>query len=64
MNVYVTVELFQGLVDKVQVFPTWEAAESAEQAWLHQQEIYDEMKRQCKENDGIEFHIRECEIQP
>ena len=45
MKVYVTIELFQGLVNEVHVFQHCHSAEQAMQKWKEEQNIRDEIDR-------------------
>jgi len=62
-TVYVTVELFQGVVHQVRAFHSEKSAENAEQEWLAEQGITDEISRECKAQNGIEYHVFQCEIE-
>jgi hypothetical protein len=64
MTVYVAVELFQGVVNEVKVFQTQESAERAEQEWLKEHGIKDNVDRACKSQNGTEFIVREGEVKP
>ena len=62
-TVFVTVELFQGIVNQVRVFRSEKLADKAEKKWLAEQGIKDEISRECKAQNGIEFYKFECEIE-
>jgi len=64
MNVYVAVEVFQGLVTETNVFLGQESAEQAEQQWLKEHGITDDVGRECKAQNGTEFIVRECDVKP
>ena len=64
MTVFVAVELFQGVVNEVNVFLTQESAQKAEQYWLKEHGITDDIGRECKAQNGTEFIVRECEVKP
>jgi hypothetical protein len=62
MTVYVVVELFQGIVNNVNIFLKRESAEQAEQQWLKEHGITDDVGREGKAQNGTEFIVRECEL--
>lgn len=62
-KVFVTVELFQGLLEEVRVFKSCKSADENEQKWLSRHDITDEISRECKAANGTEFHIFECLIE-
>ena len=64
MKVHVTVELYQGVVNEVHVFRHQISAEQVEQKWREEHFIENEADLQCKEMNGIEFHIFECAVLP
>jgi hypothetical protein len=64
MTVFVAVELFQGVVNDVQVFSTQESAEKTEREWLKEHDINDDASRECKAQNGTEFIVRECNLKP
>ena len=59
MQVYVTIELFKGLVESVQVFEMEESARQLETEWLNKTGIKDAMGREAKAGEGTEFHVVE-----
>jgi len=63
-SVYVTIELFQGIVDNVCAFRTCKTANKAEKEWLKKYGIKDKISRKCKSQNGTEFHLLECSIEP
>ena len=64
VNVYVVIEMLQGVVSKVRVFASDVSAQKAEQSWLKKQGIYDAVGLECKAQDGTECTVHECEIAP
>jgi|GEM_PF-1894097 len=64
MTVYVIVELFQGMVNEVNAFLKRESAERAEQQWLEEHGITDDVGRECKAQNGTQFIVRECDVKP
>jgi len=62
MTVHVVVELFQGVVNEISVFLTRESAEQAEQEWLKDHGITDDLGRECKAQNGTEFIVRQCQL--
>ena len=62
MKIYVTVELFQGLVEQIQAFRSCDGAEEAERVWLKRNRNTDDIGREAKSMNGIEFHVRDCEL--
>ncbi len=62
MNVFVTVDLFKGLLNEIKVFGTRAAAEKAEQDWLRENDITDETGREGKAQNGTEVFVQECEV--
>lgn len=62
-TVFVTVELFQGIIHQVRAFSSEKSADKAEKDWLDEQGITDEISRECKAQNGTEFHIIKCEIE-
>lgn len=62
-KVFVTVELFQGLLEEVRTFKSCKSADEAERKWLSGHDITDEISRECKAGNGTEFHIFECQIE-
>lgn len=64
MTVYVCIETHQGIVHNTRVFLTETSAREAERLWLEEIRIKDEGHRAAKSDDGTEFIVLECAIQP
>ena len=64
MTVYVTVEMFQGVLNDVKVFLSEESACKVEQQWLEGHSINDDAGRECEAQNGTEFQVHECELKP
>ena len=62
MKVFVTIALFKGLMDEVNVFDSEIAALHMETVWLEKMGIKDEISREAKFGEGTEFHIVETEL--
>ena len=63
MTAHVVVEIFQGVVNDVKVFLSWEAANEAEKAWMTEHDITDDMDREGKAQNGTELLMFECEVE-
>ena len=64
MTVFVTLDIFQGVIGNVKVFLTPESAKLMEDKWLEENRIKDKSDRELKEKSGIEFHVMECDLKP
>lgn len=64
MKVYVCVELYKGLIHEARVFQKEESALKAERDWQNEHDVRNEQDREAKAQNGIEFHIFECETEP
>jgi len=62
-TVFVAVELYKGIVGEVRAFKSLESAEEAENKWLAEAGIEDEISRECKAGDGTEYHVFECQLE-
>ena len=63
IDVYVSVELFQGIIADVRVFQTEAAADLVDQKWLTENRIRDNIDSECKTQNGTEFHIYTCTLE-
>jgi len=63
ISVYVTIELFQGIVDKVRVFRTHKSAKKTEKEWLNEHGIKSNISRECKSQNGTELHLFESTVE-
>ena len=64
MKVFVTVELYQGLISEVQVFQREASSDQAEREWLKKNTIKEEIDREVKAQNGYEFFMYACEVEP
>ena len=64
MNVFVTVETFQGVVHDATAYMTEKSARRAEKMWLKEQGIKSQDARECKSDDGTSFSVMECDLKP
>jgi len=62
MTVYVTLDIFHGVVNNIYVFLTEKSAQKIEQEWLKKHEVKGEIERECKAQNGIELIIYECKL--
>jgi len=62
MTVYVTVELFQGVISNIQVFLTQKSTQKIEQKWLREYDISNDIDRECKSQNGTELIIETCTL--
>jgi len=62
MKVQVTIALFKGLIENVDVCKTEKQALRKEKQWLKTFEVKDDNKRETLSFNGTEFHIFECEL--
>jgi len=62
MQVFVTISLFQGLLDEVNVYAKEAQALKKESKWLKQLEVTDDDKREALSFNGTEFQIHECNL--
>ena len=63
IEVYVTVELLQGIIADVRVYWNEHLADIAEHRWLKNNNIRSQLGRECKARNGIEFHIYTCTLE-
>jgi hypothetical protein len=63
MTVYVVVEMFQGVVNDVKVFPSEESANEVERARLAAHDITNDMDRKGKAHNGTELLMFECKAE-
>jgi hypothetical protein len=64
MEIYVAIDICQGIVDNVNVFLTEESARNAEEQWLCSNGIESAETRDCKAGAGTEFIVTECRLKP
>ena len=62
MKVQVTIAMFQGLIDDVNVYKTEQQALRKEKKWLKDLEVTDDSKREALSFNGTEFRIFECNL--
>lgn len=63
MQVHVTVELFQGVVENVRVFNDAFGAKIAEDNWCRTYRAVDESAREELSGKGTEFIVRVCKVE-
>jgi len=63
MNLYVTIEVHQGVIGNVHVFQKAVSAKTAHRQWQTAHGIRNEIDRQCQEMNGIEFHLLDCKLE-
>jgi len=64
MTVFIALEIIRGAVTNGKVFLRRESAEQAQKRWLREQGIKDDISRQGKGHNGMEFLVMECELKP
>ena len=64
MTVFIALEIIRGAVTNGKVFLRRESAEQAQKRWRKGQGIKDDILRQGKDQDGMEFLVMECELKP
>lgn len=64
MSVYVTIALHQGVVEDARVFRRKLSANKAEREWLTGYGIADDEDREGKSQNGTEFIVVKCELEP
>ena len=64
MTVIVTIETCQGIVSETRVFLTDKSAKKAERKWLRKNGVKDDEHRQGKSDNGTEFLLLECKLEP
>ena len=62
MTIYVCLDIFQGVVNDIQVFLSEKSDLKIEQEWLKKHEVKGEVDRECKAQNGIELIIHECKL--
>ena len=62
MTIYVCLDIFQGVVNDIQVFLSEKSALKIEQEWLKKHDVKDDVDRECKANNGIELIFYECKL--
>lgn len=62
MKVFVTIELFRGLLESVHAFELEAPARRLETEWLKKMDIHDATGREAKAGEGTEFHVVETEL--
>jgi hypothetical protein len=63
-TIHVTLELFQGHINDVKVHEKEHTAQLAEQRWLKENRIKNQIDREAKAQNGNEFQVFECTIKP
>ena len=63
-TLHVTFELFQGHINDIQVTWNENAAQLAEQRWLTDNNIKYQLDRNAKAQNGNEFQMFECTLDP
>lgn len=63
IDIYVTIELLQGNIAEVRAYWNEHMAGIAEQRWLKDNNIKDELDREGKAQNGTEFHVYECTLE-
>jgi predicted CoA-binding protein len=64
MKVFVTIEMFQGVVHDATAYLTGKSARRAERVWLKGQGIKSRNARECKSDQGTSFSVMECDLKP
>jgi hypothetical protein len=62
MQIYITVETYQGVIDNVSAFKTLKQAERKEKRWLKSMNVQDDKKREELSFNCIEFQIHKCKL--
>ena len=62
VEIYVTVELFQGTIAEVRAYWNEQLACIAEQRWLKDHNIRTQIDRDAKAQNGTEFFIYTCTL--
>jgi len=62
MKVQVTISIFKGLIDDVNVYSEEKQASRKEKKWLKELEVKDDNKREALSFNSTEFRIFECEL--
>jgi len=62
MKTQVTISIFKGLINDVNVYKTEKQALRKEKKWLKEMNVTDDNKREALALNGTEFRIFECEL--
>jgi len=62
MTIYVCLDIFQGVVNDIQVFLSEKSALKIDQEWLKKHEVKGEVDRECKAQNGTELIIHDCKL--
>jgi hypothetical protein len=62
MQIYVTVETYQGVIDNVSAFKTLKQAERKEKSWFKFMKVQDDQKREHLSFNCTEFQIHKCKL--
>ena len=63
IDIYVTIEMLQGNIAEIRAYWNEQLAQIAEQQWLKDNDIEDEIHREAKAQNGTEFHVYECMLE-
>ena len=61
--IYVTIEMLQGNIAEVRAYWNEHLAQIAEQQWLKDNNINNNLDRDAKAQNGTEFHVYECPLE-
>jgi len=61
-TIFITIELFQGVINEVHAYSVPKEADQAEYCWLRESKITSDEDREIQSKNGIEFHVYECAL--
>ena len=62
-TIFITIELFQGVINEVYAYSTTKEADQAENCWLKERKITSDEDREVQSKNGTEFHVYECSLE-
>ena len=62
-TIFITIELFQGVINEVHTYSAPKDADQAENYWLNEYKIESDQDREIQLKNGTEFHIYECSLE-
>ncbi len=61
--IFITIELFQGVINEVGAYSASKEADQVENCWLKEHKITSDEDREIQSKKGTEFHIYECSLE-
>ena len=62
-TIFITIELFQGVINEVRAYSALKEADQAEKCWLKERKITSDEDREVQLKNGTEFHVYKCSLE-